>query len=261
MVDHHVTLLAQLLKDIKSTQPKLEDPTVVAVDHGEPVVDVAKIHDVEVPATVTAKNIFRHPDAHPLVLDLLLIGKYGEDWLGWESDTIGVSVPTDFGVDRISDLNIAKIQAMKTLHLVDSFWQRWEVFNWCAMPITSTFPDFEVMQVPTVLQCACAVDVANRVRNDMVWSDEVKVYLALVHKHDGILVPQPPLDFVSVDTSGLPVDIDDIAKRWAMVRSERKAPTESTPEDEQLRRMLDLFWGLEQYRARMRQQLEIVHHD
>jgi hypothetical protein len=254
---YHVESLTALLKSLKA--PTQEDePSVVLRTHEVDPTAVTKAVDVAVPPKVTAKNVFRHPISHPLVLDLLLIDKYGEEWLGWESETIERRVPQDFSVDRISDLNMSKINAVKTLHLVDTFWQRWEVFTWCTMPLNAIFPDFQYMQVPTVLQSMLSVDIANRIRSEMEWSSEIKEYLAVVHRHDGILVPQPPLAFVEVDTSGLPLDIADVIARWPAVRVAKSAPRADTPEDEQLRRMLSLFLLLEEKRVQLRQQLEVL---
>jgi len=260
MADAHVSSLAQLLRDIKSRViPDDETTAVVSTPDHDPTA-VTLVHDEPIPSTVTAKNIFRHPDAHPLVLDLLLLDKYSEEWLGWEPETIELRIPADFGVDRISDLNVAKLQSVKTLHLVDSFWERWEVFVWCAMPLCSIFPDFQVMQVPTVIQCTLAVDLANRIRDNMEWSDEIKMYLSMVHRHDGVLVPQPPLDFVEVDTVGLPLEVGKVKERWPEVRISGKTPSGETPEDEQLRRMLQVNESLRQWRGQLRQQLDLLRH-
>ena len=255
--------LAKLLEDMKGGKPLFDTAPVVTVT--KPVADETETTLVhlgeDAPASqVTIKNIFRHPAAQPVVLDYLLIKQYGVDWLGWEIETIEHLVPIDFGIDRISDLNVSKIQAMKTLHLVDSFWQQWEVFTWCAMPLNSTFPDFRVMQVPDVLQCMIAVDTANRVRDDMAWGDEVKNYLAMVFRNDGVAVPIPPLSFVEVDSSDYPIDAGFIFDRWPEIRAARKAPVGNTVEDEQLRRMLALFLELEKFRAQRKAQMEIIGH-
>jgi hypothetical protein len=238
MVDTHSDSLARLLSEIKPHAGALaDDPPSLGV---------------------TRKNVFRHPDAHPLVLDLLLIQRYGDAWLGWEYETLEKLIPTDFDVDRVSDLNMSKIQAMKTLHLVDTFWERWEVFAWCTMPLTSIFPDFSIMQVPSVLQCMLAVDIAKRVREDVEWSEELKVYLATVHLHDGIILAQAPLDFVHVDAADYAVDVKSVSDRWASVRASKEAPKGATPEDEQLRRMLTLYVTLSEHRKQLHKQLEVV---
>src|SRR5580658_669600 len=119
------------------------DPTVVESKDHE--LGTTSVPD---PGGVTAGNIWRHPDAHPIVLDLLLIRRYGPEWLLLEPETLQSIIPEDFGTQTLSDLNLSKLQACKTAHVVESFWQRWEVFTWCAMSFNGEFPDFEIMQVP-----------------------------------------------------------------------------------------------------------------
>lgn len=221
-----------------------------------PVEDFEK----EAESGATRQNIWRHPDAHPVVLDYLLLQKYGVEWMNWEAETLETRVPQDFDTQTLSDLNLSKIQACKTLHFVDTFWERWEVFTWCAMPFNGIFPDFAMMQVPTVAQAAIAVDIARRLRTDVDYSLEVKTYLAVVHQHDGVLVPIEPLDFVTVDTKDVTVDVSDIQHRWRDVRASGSAPKGATMEDEQLRRMLGVHHYLEESRTRLRQQLRLVLH-
>jgi hypothetical protein len=116
------------------------------------------------------------------------------------------------------------------------------------------------MQAPTIIQASIAVDAANRIRTDMQWSSEVSKFLSVLHLHDGILVPQPPLDFVVVDTEDLPVDVGAVKERWPLIRISKKLPTEETPEAEQLRRMLGIFEALDNSRAQLRQQLSVLNH-
>lgn len=209
---------------------------------------------------VTLSNMWRHPDAHPIVLSVALLQKYGSDWLLWEPETLRSIVPGDFGTQSLSDINLTKVQAMRTLHLVDTFWLQWEVFGWCTVSLNGVFPDFGTMQVPTVAQCMVAVDIANRVREDVSWSDELRGYLSAVHLHDDVLCPQSPLDFVKVDTEGFPVDIKKVEERWPSVRTSGRAPTEETIEAEQLRRMLIVHDYLEESRARLERQLRLLSH-
>jgi hypothetical protein len=207
---------------------------------------------------VTKKNLFVHPDTHPVVLGLALLKKYGADWLGWESETIELRVPKDFQVKEISHLNLSKIQSVKTLHLVDSYWQRWEVFLWCTMPFNGLFPDFEVMQVPTVAQCLISVDTANRIRTDVAWSDEIKAFLSAVFQHDGIFCTVPPLDFVSIDEDNVVVDCADVKNRWPLVRQSGKAPTPNSIENAQLNMLLDAYKHLKEHQDVLRTQLPLV---
>jgi hypothetical protein len=212
------------------------------------------------PQTVTRQNLFQHPDAHPVVLDLLLLRKYGPEWMTWEHETLEFRIKADFPLP-ISDLNLHKVQAMKTLHFVDTFWEEWHVFVWCCMALNGVPPDFRVMQVPTVAQCMMAVDIANRVRQDVPFSPEVNDFVEQVQMHDGIFVPIEPLEWVMMDdVEGYPVDCDEVKKRWPEVRKQGKVLEPTTVENEQLNRMLGVREYLEESRTALRAQLPLVAH-
>jgi len=209
----------------------------------------------------TVINLFQHPDAHPIVLDLALLRKYGPEWMEWEPETLVWRIPQDFRTVSVSEVNLNKIQALKTLHFVDTYWSNWEVFNPCTMAFNGLLPDFEVMQVPTAAQCMVSVDVANRIRQDVRWSEEVTEFLSIVHFHDGIFCPIEPLDFVTVDGENYPVDCAIVKEQWPAVRKSGRAPAEETVEAEQLRRLLLIREFLEESRERLRQQLSLAAHD
>ena len=212
------------------------------------------------PVSVTLSNLFRHPDVHPIVLDLCLLKKYGHEWYGWEPETLERRIPQDFKVAEVSDLALSKVQACKTLHLVDSFWKQWEVFGWVTMAFNGIFPDFNTMQAPTVAQCMISVEIANQIRDDLLWSTEVVAYLTAVHQHDGVFVSQPPLAFVRLDTEGLVIEPKEIRMLWPAVRAGDRMPTGDTVTGEQLRRMLACHRALEESRVSLRSQLPLVGH-
>jgi hypothetical protein len=236
--------------------PKIEDDTTeeVEIDEG----DEGKEADEKPLPAPTAINLFQHPDTHPIVLDLALLRKYGPEWLQWEAETVEWRVPQDFKASGVSDLNMNKVNALKTLHMVETYWNRWEVFNWCTSPLNGLFPDFEVLQVPTLAQCLVSIDIASRVRTDVAWSEEVKGFLEVVYRHDGVFCPLPPADFVSIDSEGLPVDCEEVQKLWPSVKESGQAPTEETVTAEQLRRALSIHNYLEENRDLLRQQLPLV---
>lgn len=217
-------------------------------------------HDVEPAAAgVTLANLFRHPLAHPIVLDLCLLKKYGVEWLGWEWETVQLRVLQDFR-SGLSTLNLSKLMAMATLHLVDTYWQRWEVFCWLTMPFNGLIADFETMQKPSVIECLISVDIASRVRNDVQWDPEVVAYLSTVFRYDGLLVPISPCDFVPVETHDIGFDAEAVKKEWPRVRDSRRAPQDESVASEQLRRMLVAYDALEENRALLRHQLPLVEH-
>lgn len=203
-------------------------------------------------------NLFQHPDSHPAILDILLLQKYGPEWMMWEPETLQARIPQDFHTQGVSDLNMGKIQAMKTLHFVDTPWKQWEVFLWCAMPLNGLFPDFERMQVPTVAQCLVAIDIFNVTRQDVAWSDEIKVYLGTVWRHEGVFCPIDPADFVVVDKTATDINCSKIMEFWPIVRKTGVPPTNDTADAEQLRRMLDAHLYLKESRDLFERQLKAV---
>lgn len=209
-------------------------------------------------ATLTAINLFQHPLSHPVVLDLALLTKYGPEWLHWEPETLIWRISQDFHTTSVSDLNIAKVQATKTLHYNDSFWQRWEVFNWCCAPFNNVYPDFEVLHPPTVAQAMVAVDIAKRVRADVEWEEEVHEYLRVVCRYDGVFCPPEPLDFLDVGTEYGLVDCEEIRSRWDDVRKSDRPPAADSIVGEQLRRNLDAYHYLTESRERLRSQLPVI---
>lgn len=212
----------------------------------------------ERPRVTAYINLFQHPDTHPYVLDLALLKEYGPEWMEWEPETLDLRVPQDFPTRSISDLNMEKIQAVKTLHYVNTFWLDWDVFLPCTMAFNGLYPDFNIMQVPTVAQCAISVDLANRIRDDVKWSVEVENYLDAIHRFDGILCPFGPLEFVEVDTEGLPIDCEEIQRLWPEVRRTGRAPTEESVTAEQLRRMLVVQEVLKENRLQLQTQLPLL---
>lgn len=224
-------------------------------------------HDKEVGTTqgpsvggVTKSNIWQHPDAHPIALDLALLRRFGAEWLEWEADTLRIAIPEEFSTPSLSDLNLAKIQACRTLHLVDSFWQRWETFLWCSMSFNGEFPDFREMQVPAVGQMLIACDIAGRIREDVGWSPEVCSFVAAVFEHDGVFLALPPCDFAaSYLEEALPEDLNhtQLVAEWPKTRASGKAPTGSSILDEQLRRLLSVNDFLEESRSRLQRQLAL----
>lgn len=260
MMSSSADIYERVLINAQRVQPPREEPTVVVetTQGDEEAMPLTPPVERVKTAAFTLATCFRSPDAHPILLDLVLLNKYGTAWLEWEIETLVLHLQQDFRTQSVADVNIEKIQACKALHLVDDFWLRWEVFLPCCSAFNSTLADFHVMQIPAVAECMVAVDIANRIRDDVQWSGEIKTYLGVVHRHTSEFCPLPPLDFVSVDTEGLPVDCAEVQRRWPSVRAAGKAPTGATIEDEQLRRMLGSWSYLELIRSRLQSQLVVL---
>jgi len=210
------------------------------------------------PGHVTRANLLRHPEAHPIILDLLLLERYGPEWLGWEPETLFLRVPQDFK-SAISDLNATKLQAVKTLHLVDTYWQHWEVFLWLSMALNGIFPDFRALQVPSVGVLLVSVDIANRVRQDVDWTDEVKTFIETVLVHESFFTPIEPLSkVVTIHRDSELADWASIDARWPALKASKILPPDDTAENVQLRRMFDANSLLEESREQYHAQLPLV---
>jgi len=258
VAESDIDRILRITRRVDSEEPKKEDPTIELEEIDKSEHQHNEVSLPPLPTNITRKTFFSHPDSHPIALDIALIVKHGVEWLGWEPEVLHRQIEADFG--PLSDLNMSKIQACKTLHLGEPYWNEWHVFGWCTMAFNGIFPDFDTMQVPNVSQVAISVDIANRLRDDVKWSDEVRLYIRTVFEHESIVVPTPPLDFVDIDTSHYDVNVQAIKQQWPGVRVSGKAPTDASVEDEQLRRMLEVHLHLEASRNRLRSQLPLVQH-
>lgn len=211
----------------------------------------------------TSINLFQHPDAHPFVLDLALLRKYGPEWMQWEPEVLEARIIQDFHTKNVSQLNFDKLQAVKCLHLVDLFWDSWVVFVPCVQALSNVPPDFRVLSSVTVPQLLIAVDIASKLRADVEFNIEVKKYMEVCHVHDGMLCPIAPLDeILDVDGELYGIDCASVKKRWDDVRASRVVPTAGDAvENEQLRRMLEAHDLLEESRQQLNEQLPLLYND
>ncbi len=234
-------------------QPREEDATEI-VETVEPE-HLGEKKAAE-PRQASSINLFQHPDAHPIALDLVLLRRYGPEWMTWEPETLELRVPMDFHTTSLSSLNLEKLMAVKTLHVRDEFWKQWEIFSACVGPLNDTFAEFEVMQVPTYAEVLVAADIARQIQDNIPWSEEIETYIRVVMEHDGVLVGIEPLEQIRPYAAG--VNLGLVEEAWTGVRQSGRVPTGDTPEDEQLRRLFEVNKYLEQNRQRLRDQLPLV---
>lgn len=232
-----------------------EDPTEIIETVEQDPDTSKKTAEVRSPTPI---NLFQHPDAHPLALDLALLRRYGPEWLLWEPETLEIQVPRDFRTNSLSSINLEKLMAVKTLHVADGFWSNWEVFSACVNPLNGMFADFTFTQAPHYGEILVAYDIAQRIRADIQLSDEVTGYIKVAMQFDGVLCPIDPLSAIQPDVSAYPIDVSVIEGAWDAVRQIERAPQGNTVEDEQLRRMLDAHRYLVANRQRLAEQLPLV---
>ena len=158
--------------------------------------DVAKA-----PAPVQASlepiiRFFSYHDAHPVALMLVLLEKFGADWLEWESDTLKSEILTTFKATSVSEHNWQKIQAARTLTSTMGFWKEWHIFEKIIQALNNNIPRFDITQRCTMAQLMAGVDIANTIRKEP-HEDEIERYVAACALDEGVTYLPTPLDFAS----------------------------------------------------------------
>lgn len=148
---------------------------------------------------VTLRNLFTHPDSHPVVLDFALQKQFGLEWHRWEAETVWDEVQQEFGT-QISELCRQKIRALQSVHVSKAPWSSWIVFEKVAVVFNGTLPIFNVSQILSLEELYAAVDILDFIRKEK-YSDEVKLYMAATVLHEDVFFVPPPLDFIQLEVS------------------------------------------------------------
>lgn len=149
---------------------------------------------------VTLRNLFTHPDAHPVVLDFALLKSFANDWHRWEPETLFDEVKETFQT-QISELCRHKMRALQIVHVSPFPWMRWHIFEKVAHTLNGSIPDFQTMQQLSLEELYAAVDILDTLRKDMQFSDEVKLYMAGTVLNEDVFFVPPPLDFIQLEVS------------------------------------------------------------
>lgn len=211
MASHEERLLAVLEKigqpEVPASTPSVLDADDASAEHVEtsgPTDDpnleatIEPIDPEGIPsglAPISHKNLFVHHDTHPVVFDLALLAKYDTDWFEWEPATLWKEIKEDFHVPSISDHACAKIQAVKTLHINEWYWDKWEVFCWITQALNNNIPDFHVIQKPTIPQLLNSVDIATMVRTGEEFIQEVQSWVGASVVDEGVFYAPKPIEF------------------------------------------------------------------
>jgi hypothetical protein len=142
---------------------------------------------------VTSKNLFSHPDVHPVVLDLALISHFQLAWFSWLPETLFREIELSFKTS-IAEVNRLKILAVQNLHVTDMFWETWEVFEKTLAALNGVIPRLDVMQPPDLSALLAGIDTANAIRTEE-FSDQVGRYVAACILNEQVSYAPPPIDF------------------------------------------------------------------
>lgn len=146
-----------------------------------------------VPKSLTSRSVFSHPEAHPVALDLILLKHFELEWLQWLPDTLFSEIEKTFGTS-IAEVNRLKILASQTLHVIDAYWEEWEIFEKVLWSLNGQIPRVDVIQPPDLSILMSGVDMANGIRQE-TYGEEVARYCAAVFLHENVFYAPEPLSF------------------------------------------------------------------
>jgi hypothetical protein len=148
---------------------------------------------------VTLRNLFTHPDAHPVALDFALLKTFGMAWFPWQPETVWDEIQEAFK-SQLSELCKQKIRALQACHVSTMPWKAWQVFEKVAHAFNGTLPNFSVVQMLDLEELYSAVDILSLLRQED-YADEVKLYMAGTVLHSDVFFVPTPLDFIQKEVS------------------------------------------------------------
>jgi hypothetical protein len=122
-------------------------------------------------------RFFSYHDAHPVALGMVLIEKFGYEWLEWEEEVLKYEIISSFKATSISDHNWQKIEAFRTMLLVITPWVEWDAFENVVIAVNNCIPDPEIIQKCSISQLMAGVDIMKQVR-DEPFNTEICGYMA-----------------------------------------------------------------------------------
>lgn len=163
-------------------------------------------------------NIWRDPEAHPMVLLMMLLDAYGDECMEWDAEVLRVTLFRD-GRQPTSSV-WTKIQAARVLINSPSPWRQWEVFHWISLALAGEPPNFIYLEQADIGHLGAAVDMMKMIDPDREFSDEIDKFVAATIRHDGFPWAPPPLTFAQkeleeaqlrcLECSAIQRDDDDI---------------------------------------------------
>lgn len=141
------------------------------------------------------RTIFSDNGAHPIALLAILTKQFGEEWLEWEPETVWDEILDEFSAS-ISSINKEKILAARLVKTSHRFFLEWDVFQHVTDALNGLTPNFSVLQRPSPGEMLVSVDIAEELqgKQDIVFSPEVKAYIAGSFLYEDIWYLPPPLD-------------------------------------------------------------------
>lgn len=142
---------------------------------------------------VTHKNIWRHPNAHPLVLMMMLLDRYGQDCMEWEPEALRLTLRKND--TQLSESVWQKIMAGRVILESPVPWRQWEQFHWVSMGLGGKTPSFVYLERPELGYSMSAVDQMRMVDRARPFAEDIDKFVAMVLKDAGIVYAPAPVQF------------------------------------------------------------------
>jgi hypothetical protein len=162
--------------------------------------------DEDLPA-VTEKNIWRHPNAHPLVLSLLLMDRYGQEYVEWEPDALRMTLRKDNTL--LSESTWTKILATRVLISSPSPWRQWETFHWISLGLAGRAPNFKFMERPQLGYLMVVVDTMRHIDRPRPLAEDIGKFVAVTCKDIGVTYCPSPLQFAQEELDDPHIKCED----------------------------------------------------
>ena len=182
-----------------------ESPTEAhSLDVGSLVSSVVSTLDVEAEKTaalvvtkqgvgLTEQNIWRHADAHPITLMLMLLDRYGQDYVTWDPEVLKLTLERDG--TKVSNDVWNKVLAGRVVLNSPSPWRQWEVFHWVSRALCGQTPNFVYLEEPEIGHMVVGYSIMKAVDPKRPTGIEVDKFVAAAFRHEGIVYAPKPLDF------------------------------------------------------------------
>lgn len=137
--------------------------------------------------------LLKDPEAHPLVLMMLVLDRYGDACLEWDPEVLRATLIKDN--IQMSGLCLDKLRAVMVMIMSPSPWRQWEVFHWMCRAVTGRAPNFVFLESPEIGAMMVCADIMKLIDPPRKTAIEVDKFVAAALKLEGHVYAPPPLDF------------------------------------------------------------------
>lgn len=192
------SLSADTVRSSPAAEVSINSVVASAVSHVDDLGLHGASHSGEVP---TAANIWRHHNAHPLVLLLMALDSYGDELLEWDPDVLKVSLQRDG--KALSNVAWTRLLAARALLSSPAPWRQWNVFHWVTRALSGEAPNFVYMERPELGQIVAGYDIMRIVDPHRETSHDVDKFVAAALIDVGSPFAPAPLGFADHELSAV----------------------------------------------------------